>query len=187
MAGNVNEWVQDTYRQTSFEEVDDFNPFRGNQFTNKELSDPSKGLYAKDKYGRPIRVPATSDRKLKYADYLAQLQSDSLKKAATAANPKSALAGKPYNPDARGFLDTVNNSLYGTTTLVNDRSKVYKGGSWNDLAFWLNPATRRFMDEGDASAEVGFRCAMDLVGSDEIHPEGKPHFSVKKAKPFKVR
>jgi len=25
MAGNVNEWVQDTYRQTSFEEFDDFN------------------------------------------------------------------------------------------------------------------------------------------------------------------
>ena len=184
MAGNVNEWVQDTYRQTSFEEVDDFNPFRGNEFTNKQLADPSKGLYAKDKYGRPIRVAATSDKKLKYADYLAQLKTDSTKNAAAGA--KNPLAGKPYSPDARGFRDTVNNSLYGTTTLVNDRSKVYKGGSWNDLAFWLNPATRRFMDEDNASAEVGFRCAMDLVGSDEIHPEGKPHFSVKKAKPFKA-
>jgi sulfatase modifying factor 1 len=40
MAGNVNEWVADTYRQTSFEEVDDFNPFRGNEFTNKRLADP---------------------------------------------------------------------------------------------------------------------------------------------------
>jgi sulfatase modifying factor 1 len=43
MAGNVNEWVADTYRQTSFEEVDDLNPFRGNEFTNKRLADPTKG------------------------------------------------------------------------------------------------------------------------------------------------
>ena len=92
------------------------------------------------------------------------------------------MAGKPYNPDARGYLDTVNTSLYGTTTLVSDKSKVYKGGSWNDLAYWLNPATRRFMNEDDASAEVGFRCAMDLVGAPEIHPQGKPHFSVKKVR-----
>jgi sulfatase modifying factor 1 len=188
MAGNVNEWVQDTYRQTSFEEVDDFNPFRGNEFTNKELADPSKGLYAKDKYGRPIRVPATSNKKLKYADYLAQLQqSDSLKKSEAANTAKNPLAGKPYDPDVRGFGDTVNTALYGNTTLVNDHSKVYKGGSWNDMAFWLNPATRRFMDEDNASAEVGFRCAMDLVGSPEINPQGKPHFGVKKAKPFKVQ
>ena len=183
MAGNVNEWVQDTYRQTSFEEVDDFNPFRGNEFTNKKLADPATGKYAKDKYGRPIPVAAVSDKKLKYSEYLAQLSADSAKKATA---PRTALSGKPYDPDQRGYADTVNNSLYGTTTLVSDHSKVYKGGSWNDLAFWLNPATRRFMNEDDASAEVGFRCAMDLVGSPEISPSGKPHFSVKKAKAFKA-
>ncbi len=76
--------------------------------------------------------------------------------------------------------------MYGTTTLANDHSKIYKGGSWNDLAYWLNPATRRFMNEDDASAEIGFRCAMDLVGAAEISPQGKPHFGVKKAKAFKA-
>ncbi|WP_183575337.1 SUMF1/EgtB/PvdO family nonheme iron enzyme [Mucilaginibacter sp. X5P1] len=184
MAGNVNEWVQDTYRQTSFDEVEDFNPFRGNEYTNKRLADPTKGIYAKDKYGRPIYDPATSGKKLKYSEIIAQQQqTDSIKKAAQAA-PKDALAGKAYNPDQRGFADTVNAALYGTTTLVNDHSKVYKGGSWNDLAFWLNPATRRFMDEDNASAEVGFRCAMDMVGAAEMNPNGKPHFSVKKPKKF---
>jgi len=176
MAGNVNEWVQDTYRQMSYEDVDAFNPFRGNQFTNKRLADPAAGLYAKDKYGRPIKDPAKAAKKMTYAELLAS------QKAQAAAATKDPLAGKPYNPDQRGYLDTVNNSLYGTTTLVNDHSKVYKGGSWNDLAYWLNPATRRFMNEDDASAEVGFRCAMDLVGAPEIHPNGKPHFAVKKAK-----
>ena len=204
MAGNVNEWVEDTYRQTSFEEFDDFNPFRGNEYTNKRLADASKGLYAKDKYGKPIKDPARADKKMKYADLIAMQQAQAAggdgttQPAATSAAPaangapgttpaatsKNALAGKPYTPDARGYGDTVNTVLYGTTTLVNDHSKVYKGGSWNDLAFWLNPATRRFMNEDDASAEVGFRCAMTLVGAPEIHPEGKPHYPVKKAKNF---
>ena len=196
MAGNVNEWVEDTYRQMSFEDVDAFNPFRGNQFSDKRLANASTGQYAKDKYGRPIKDPAKAQRKMTYAELIASQRADSLANvtAATgrpvAANPgvpfvnkdKDPLAGKAYNADARGFRDTVNTSLYGITTLVNDRSKVYKGGSWNDLAYWLNPATRRFMDQGDASAEVGFRCAMDLVGAPEINPNGKPHFSVKKSK-----
>ncbi|GAA4097792.1 SUMF1/EgtB/PvdO family nonheme iron enzyme [Mucilaginibacter panaciglaebae] len=188
MAGNVNEWVQDTYRQMTFEDVDDFNPFRGNEFVDKRLADPATGKYAKDKYGRPIKDPAKSAKKMSYADLIASQQGGATTAgapgtgAAASAAQKDPLAGKPYNPDARGYLDTVNNSLYGTTTLVSNKSKVYKGGSWNDMAYWLNPATRRFMNEDDASAEIGFRCAMDLVGAPEIHPQGKPHFSVKKAK-----
>jgi gliding motility-associated lipoprotein GldJ len=201
MAGNVNEWVEDTYRQTSFEEVNDFNPFRGNQFTNKRLADASKGLYAKDKYGRPIMDPSVSNKKQKYADYLAEQAAANANPnqpntatsgaavAANAQNPaipgvKNPLESKKYNADYRGYGDTVNTALYGTTTLVNDHSKVYKGGSWNDMAFWLNPATRRFMDEDASSAEVGFRCAMTLVGEPEVHPEGKPHFSIKNARKF---
>lgn len=203
MAGNVNEWVQDTYRQTSFEEFDDFNPFRGNEFTNKRLADPTKGLYAKDKYGKPIKDPSKSNKKMKYSELIALQQAQANGANPNAAAPAAAapgvtaansampgqkndLAGKPYNADYRGYNDTVNTALYGKTTLVSDHSKVYKGGSWNDMAFWLNPATRRFMNEDDASAEVGFRCAMTLVGAPEIHPEGKPHYGVKKAKPYKA-
>jgi sulfatase modifying factor 1 len=198
MAGNVNEWVQDTYRQTSFEETNDFNPFRGNEFTNKRLADASKGLYAKDKYGRPIKDPSKSGKKMTYAELLASqgATAGATTPGATGANgatttavpatntPKSSLTGKAYNPDQRGFADTVNSSLYGTTTLVNDHSKVYKGGSWNDMAYWLNPSTRRFKNEDDASADIGFRCAMTLVGAPEINASGKPHFSTKNSKPF---
>jgi gliding motility-associated lipoprotein GldJ len=186
MAGNVNEWVEDTYRQTSFEETNDFNPFRGNEFTNKRLADPAKGLYAKDKYGKPIKDPSKSNKKLKYSELVAIQAQASGKDTSKLAAIKDPLSGKPFNPDARGYGDTVNTVLYGTTSLVNNKSKVYKGGSWNDLAFWLNPATRRFMNEDDASAEVGFRCAMTMVGAPEISPQGKPHYSVKKSKPFKA-
>jgi formylglycine-generating enzyme required for sulfatase activity len=34
MAGNVNEWVQDVYRPLTSDDVDEFNPFRGNVYTD---------------------------------------------------------------------------------------------------------------------------------------------------------
>jgi len=198
MAGNVNEWTGDTYRQTSFEETDDFNPFRGNEFTNKQYADAVKGLYAKDKYGKPIKVPAKSNKKQTWAEMVAEQQAAkggapttgaANTTAANAAKPgaKNPLAGKAYTPDVRGYNDTVSTVLYGVTTLISDKSKVYKGGSWNDRAYWLNPATRRYLDEDDASAEIGFRCAMNYQGPPEINPSGKPEFSVKKAKKFNTK
>jgi formylglycine-generating enzyme required for sulfatase activity len=62
-----------------------------------------------------------------------------------------------------------NNRMYdwGKTTLVNNRSRVYKGGSWEDRAYYLVPSTRRFLDERRSSRDIGFRCAMDAVGSPE--------------------
>ncbi len=51
------------------------------------------------------------------------------------------------------------------TTLVSDKSRVYKGASWRDRAYWMNPGTRRFLSEELSSSAIGFRCAMDRVGS----------------------
>ena len=51
------------------------------------------------------------------------------------------------------------------TSLISDKSKVYKGGSWQDRAYYLNPGARRFLDENMSNATIGFRCAMDRVGS----------------------
>ena len=33
---------------------------------------------------------------------------------------------------------------YGNSSMITDRTRVYKGGSWKDRAYWLNPGTRRF-------------------------------------------
>ena len=64
------------------------------------------------------------------------------------------------------------------TTLVSDRSKVYKGGSWADRAYWLVSSNRRFLDEDKSMATLGFRCAMDRVGS----PVGMNYGKKKKKK-----
>ncbi len=54
---------------------------------------------------------------------------------------------------------------WGVTTLVNDKARVYKGGSWRDRAYWTIPGSRRFLDERQRTATIGFRCAMHRVGS----------------------
>jgi len=51
------------------------------------------------------------------------------------------------------------------TTLISNKSRVYKGGSWKDRAYWLVGGNRRFLDEDQATDYIGFRCAMDRVGS----------------------
>ena len=54
---------------------------------------------------------------------------------------------------------------YGKTTLISDHSRVYKGGSWADGPYYLSPATRRFLDENQSSSTIGFRCAMNKIGT----------------------
>ena len=56
---------------------------------------------------------------------------------------------------------------YGITTLISDKSRVYKGGSWNDMPYWLSPGSRRYLQEDQSSSTIGFRCAMDRMGSPE--------------------
>jgi gliding motility-associated lipoprotein GldJ len=51
------------------------------------------------------------------------------------------------------------------TTLITDEVRVYKGGSWKDRAYWLDPAQRRYLPQYIATESIGFRCAMSRVGS----------------------
>jgi formylglycine-generating enzyme required for sulfatase activity len=55
--------------------------------------------------------------------------------------------------------------ISGKSTLIDDKARVVKGGSWKDLAYYLTPGTRRFLDEKQQTDWLGFRCAMARVGS----------------------
>ena len=66
------------------------------------------------------------------------------------------LDGGPVKPSGRTSWPT---------TLVSDKSRVYKGGSWKDRAYWLAAGNRRYLDERQSSSTIGFRCAMDRIGS----------------------
>ncbi|WP_421942044.1 SUMF1/EgtB/PvdO family nonheme iron enzyme [Pedobacter sp.] len=181
MAGNVNEWVNDVYRTGTFTDADAFNPYRGNYFTNKQLADAQNGKIALDKYGNPIKENAYSGKKLTWAEKQALAKrADSISKSTEPGTPVTA-----YQADERGHRDRQNKLLNDEgVSLVNDKSRVYKGGSWNDMAYWLNPATRRFLQQDDASAEIGFRCAMTMLGAPEISTAGKRNFKQASPKAF---
>ena len=50
------------------------------------------------------------------------------------------------------------------TTLISNRTRVYKGGAWSDREYWLDPAQRRYLPEYMATNFIGFRCVTDKVG-----------------------
>ncbi|GAB2666610.1 gliding motility lipoprotein GldJ [Flavihumibacter cheonanensis] len=145
MSGNVNEWTADVYRPLSLTDFDDVAPYRGNKFSTVDI-DASENKPTRDSLGR-IKYRMMTDeeskdrRNYQRADVINYLDGDSL------------IQGVNYG--------------YGITTLIGDKSRVIKGGSWNDRAYWLSPGTRRFLEEDQASSTVGFRCAMDRVGSPE--------------------
>jgi gliding motility-associated lipoprotein GldJ len=51
------------------------------------------------------------------------------------------------------------------TTMVNNEVRVFKGGSWRDRDYWLDPAQRRYFPQDMATDYIGFRNAMSRVGS----------------------
>lgn len=152
MAGNVNEWVQDVYRPLSHEDVAGFRPFRGNVFTTLDLDE--NGNPRKDEFGRLIYREVTEEenatrRNYRQSDYRNHLDGDNLSQLPIQAQQDMY--------------------VYGQNSLISNESRVYKGGSWRDRVYWINPGTRRFLDQNESTNDIGFRCAMTRVGS----PAGK--------------
>ena len=143
MSGNVSEWVGDVYRALSPVDKDDVAPFRGNYFQTMDMSTgkPERDSLGRIKYRNVTDEEAKSRRNYQKGNVINYLDGDSL------------IAGVSYG--------------YGVTTLVSDKSRVIKGGSWNDRAYWLSPGTRRYLEEDQAMSTIGFRCAMDRMGSPE--------------------
>jgi sulfatase modifying factor 1 len=66
-----------------------------------------------------------------------------------------------------GFLDEEDGYDFANyNSLISDRVRVYKGGSWADVAYWMSPGMRRFLEEDSATSTIGFRCAMIRAGTN---------------------
>jgi len=61
-------------------------------------------------------------------------------------------------------LDRKYDESSNRTTIVDDNVRVFKGGSWKDRAYWLDPAQRRFFPQDMSTDYIGFRNAMSRVG-----------------------
>jgi formylglycine-generating enzyme len=165
MAGNVNEWVMDVYRpmtSTTLRDADghDLNSFRGNKFQKRKL----------DENGKPVERDSLG--RMQYTD----VKDDEV------VNRENYKRANLYN-----YMDGDKESgaeyQYGKSSLVSDKARVYKGGSWADRAFWLSPGSRRFKDQDKADRTLGFRCAMTRNGGASGNDDtGGNQFNVKKKK-----
>jgi gliding motility-associated lipoprotein GldJ len=150
MAGNVNEWVADVYRPLSSTEVAEFQPFRGNVFT-KYRTDAS-GKLMRDQYGELLVDTIADGRNFDDGDYQTQIVEGDNWNAAKGKTKTSSM-----------YVQSEKDGQF--SSLVSDKSRVYKGGSWKDRPYWLNPGTRRYRLETESADDLGFRCAMTRVGS----------------------
>jgi hypothetical protein len=144
----------DVYRETTYEETTEYNPYRGNVYSTIKT----------DSLGKPVLTatgciaieykPTDDKRDYKDGDVASRLDTD-------------------YPLDTVGLSEEQMESVQiDPTDILAPRytktTRVYKGGSWNDRIYWLNPTTRRYMDQSQSSNTVGFRCAMTIVGDEQI-------------------
>lgn len=194
MAGNVSEWVADVYRPIVDDEISDFNYYRGNIFLKKAIGEDGKVEILKageiaydtlpngkivalnlpgeirevpvDEQETYLRTNFSSSDNRGYRDGDAgssrffERFSDENDNRKMYDSPKHQVERDSTGKILRQY-DTSNNR----TSLINDEVRVYKGGSWRDRAFWLDPAQRRYLPQYMATDDVGFRCAMSRVGS----------------------
>ncbi|WP_299066038.1 gliding motility lipoprotein GldJ [uncultured Polaribacter sp.] len=66
--------------------------------------------------------------------------------------------------DSLSGRDVLINDAKKRRTLISDQTRVYKGGSWADREYWLDPAQRRYLPEYMATNFIGFRCVTDKFG-----------------------
>jgi gliding motility-associated lipoprotein GldJ len=66
----------------------------------------------------------------------------------------------PYASEDEAVAAGISPKMYNADNPPFKRMRVYKGGSWQDVAYWLSPGTRRSIFEDSATSAIGFRCAM---------------------------
>ncbi|MBQ0116739.1 MAG: gliding motility lipoprotein GldJ [Flavobacterium sp.] len=174
MAGNVAEWVADVYRPAIASDENDINYFRGNVYTKNVIgADGVVQIIQSD-----IEYDTLPNGKLRPKALPGQIAKTTVSEADTFlrsnfnAENSIAYGDDNYNSPENSFTYDNNGNVIGSydattkTSLVTDQSRVYKGGSWKDRAYWLDPATRRYMDQYNASDFIGFRNAMSKIGSN---------------------
>lgn len=201
MAGNVAEWVLDVYRPIVDNESNDFNYFRGNQYSKNKIGKDGKiEVVNKDSIqyttlsngkkvatsfpGQIKQVPVDDNEtylrtnfdkanNVNYRDgdkqsskYFNFAESEEI--ANKKGNDDKAMYNSPKHnvtTDSLGKMVRKYDKSNKRTTLIDDNVRVYKGGSWKDRAYWLDPAQRRYFPQDMATDYIGFRCAMSKVGA----------------------
>jgi len=191
MAGNVSEWVADVYRPLTNNEVSDMNYFRGNLFQTY-ITEDGKASVNNDVInnddnpnGRSVysQLPGSIQKEgIVPNDFDSEFTSQELlnSNGLVADNLAYADGDKLFQRDEEEMytdaFDETRKREEKRLTLVSNTTRVIKGASWKDRAYWLDPAQRRYMPEFLAADYIGFRCAMSYLGStsEDRKPRGIP-------------
>ena len=159
MAGNVSEWVMDIYRPLVDPNTSDMNPFRGNVFETWQR-DEDRFIVEKDTLGNIIKREVSVEENLNRRNYS---KSDNINYLDGDYDSKVNAPASDWLEDGE---ENTTNQVYelNKTSLISDQTRVYKGGSYKDRAYWMVPGTRRFLDQKQSTSYIGFRCAMDRLG-----------------------
>ncbi len=193
MSGNVAEWVADVYRPIIDNDANDFSYFRGNVFTKKKIDkegnvvivdynnvefdtlDNGK-IVPRDLPGSVKYVPVTKRDAFMRRNYEKAYNIDSrdgdlastkqFYRDEDEVDSKPRMYNSPQIPRQIGESGLIIQQYDTKTrnTLISDQTRVFKGGSWKDRAYWLDPAQRRYLPEYMATNYIGFRCATDKLG-----------------------
>ena len=160
MAGNVSEWVMDVYRPVIEQTTTaDHRSFRGNVYKTDSLD--SDGMVVFDDLGKAIQVDVNVQgnayrRNYKKADNINYLNGDIESQMGidwnnflneTEAADTAKVKIDKWNIEATKYQDDApegnSNEMYayGSSSLITDRTRVFKGGSWNCLLY-TSPSPR---------------------------------------------
>lgn len=200
MAGNVAEWVADVYRPVVDDEFSDFGYYRGNVYTKNLLDNGTVQVIGVDDIqydtltngrlvanglpGQLVKVAVDSaetylrtnfdkSNNINYRDgdrASSRTFDDFDEEEPTNESETFDMYNSPVlKRDGVLAYDESNDR----TSLINDEVRVYKGGSWKDREYWLDPAQRRYYPQDMATDYIGFRCAMSRVGSKSLSKKKK--------------
>ena len=190
MAGNVSEWVADVYRPIIDEEANDFNYYRGNVYSKPQITRDGK-ITTIDRENFKDQFQVMENGRLKIFKLPGEIASEELSEDDlrrinyTRAENRDSQDGD--NESTREFASSsssLNRPMYSDPTLtkssstkrltlISNDARVYKGGSWLDRSYYLDPAQRRFYPEYFATNFIGFRNAMSYMGEDRNQTKPK--------------
>ncbi|TRZ43334.1 gliding motility lipoprotein GldK [Robertkochia solimangrovi] len=67
-----------------------------------------------------------------------------------------------YNPNSYEYVSTMNPNTYDD----ENKRKVIRGGSWKDVAYFLQVSTRDYEYQDSARSYIGFRTVQDYMGTE---------------------
>ena len=195
MSGNVAEWVADVYRPIVDTEANDFNYFRGNIFTKKLIDANGDVVVIGETGESSIKYDTLPNGKIIPIEFPGEIKYVPVTKDDTfmrrnynTANNLDKNDGDKYSNRLYDLEDeqrTNKSRMYNSptiskdeetgkvnqydinkrTTLISNKTRVHKGGSWQDREYWLDPAQRRYLPEYMSTNYIGFRCATDVLGT----------------------